>query len=92
MIADLTGPISAGGGQESLDIRPTWPHGKAFLFEDTWPINTGRQALCTPSVRFGVSKKGTQGFGGGSNRDSAPALGGLQAQKGVELFKRDFPQ
>ncbi|MGA7393974.1 MAG: hypothetical protein WCC08_11320 [Terrimicrobiaceae bacterium] len=42
MIADLTRPISAGGGQEPLDIRPSWPHGKAFLFEDTWAINAGR--------------------------------------------------
>ncbi|MGB7839583.1 MAG: hypothetical protein WBL40_15890 [Terrimicrobiaceae bacterium] len=92
MIADLTRPISAGGGQEPLDIRPSWPHGKAFLFEDTWAINAGRQALRTPGVRFGVSKKGTQGFRAGSNRDSAPALGGLQTQEGVEFLKRNFPQ
>jgi hypothetical protein len=60
------------------------------LFENTWAINAGRQALSTPGVRFSVSKKGSQGFRGGSNGDSAPALGGLQVQKGVKLLKRDF--
>ena len=92
MIADLTRPISAGGGEEPLDIRPSWPHRKAFLFEDTWTIDAGRQTLRTPTVRLGVSKKATQGFRGSCNRDSAPTLGGLQTQKAVQFLKRDFPQ
>ena len=62
------------------------------MFEDTWAINAGCQALRTPGVRFGVSKKGTQGLRGRDNRDSAPALGALQAQKGVELLKRNLPE
>ena len=35
-------------------------------------------------------KKERRALRGGGNRDSAPALDGLQAQKGVELLKRDL--